>query len=121
MCDRDPSVMGASLCLLYDLAKEEQYARELKELVPSMVNILKQVIDHRLPRDFDYHRLPAPWIQIKLLQILAIVGKNDKVASEAMYDALRETMQVSCDEIQLLLNIFVERRQFVKYWTCSCL
>jgi AP-4 complex subunit epsilon-1 len=58
-----------------------------------MVNILKQVVDHRLPRDYDYHRLPAPWIQIKLLQILGILGKNDKMTSETMYDTLREVMQ----------------------------
>ncbi len=59
-----------------------------------MVNILKQIVDHRLHRDYDYHRLPAPWIQIKLLQILAILGKEDKVTSEAMLDTLREAMQV---------------------------
>jgi AP-4 complex subunit epsilon-1 len=73
-----------------------------------MVNILKQIVDHRLPRDYDYHRLPAPWIQIKLLQILGILGKDDKVTSEAMYDALRETMQVML--YSFFVNLFLERR-----------
>ena len=37
-----------------------------------------QVIEMKLPRDFDYHKVPAPWIQIKLLKILAILGADDQ-------------------------------------------
>ncbi|KAL9657487.1 hypothetical protein ABK040_016753 [Willaertia magna] len=93
LCDRDPSVMGASLCLIHELCLNQQNIPQLKSLVSGFVPILKQVIERKLPREFDYHRLPAPWIQIKLLKILAIIGADDKNVSEVMYGVLREGMQ----------------------------
>lgn len=84
LCDRDPAVMGASLHILHALALESPAA--FKDLVPSFVSILKQITEHRLPSSFDYHRMPAPWIQIKLLRLLASLGAADQRASEHQYE-----------------------------------
>ena len=67
LCDKDPSVMGASLHTLHDAAEADPMSQ--KDLVPSYVSILKQITEHRLPSSFDYHRMPAPWLQIKLLKV----------------------------------------------------
>eukprot|EP00730_Choanoeca_flexa_P017685 TRINITY_DN8548_c0_g3_i3.p1 TRINITY_DN8548_c0_g3~~TRINITY_DN8548_c0_g3_i3.p1 ORF type:complete len:1290 (+),score=355.63 TRINITY_DN8548_c0_g3_i3:32-3871(+) len=91
LCDQDPGVMAASLNIFYDLALED--AAQFKDLTSSFVSILKQIIEHRLPRDFDYHKVPAPWLQIKLMKILALLGADDQSASEAMYEVLRDTMR----------------------------
>ena len=91
LCDSNISVMYASLHLLHDLATAKPAA--YKDLIPDFVSILKQVIEHRLPRDYDYHRMPAPWIQLKLLQILAVLGQSDKGASEGMYEVLHEVIK----------------------------
>ncbi len=37
--------------------------------------------------------MPAPWIQIKILQILGLLGTADKSASENMYEVLHEVMR----------------------------
>ena len=65
---RIPSVMGASINVI-----DSVYAVDptpFKDLVPSLVSILKQVIEHSLPSNLDYHRVPAPWIQMKLFRTI---------------------------------------------------
>jgi len=91
LCDPDPAVMGASLHILYEFCKSNPSS--CKDLVASFVSILKQITENRLPRDFDYHRLPAPWIQIRLLSILGVLGTADQKASEQMHDILQECMR----------------------------
>jgi len=91
LCDPDPSVMGASLHILYEITKANPSS--CKELASSFVSILKQITEHRLPRDFDYHRMPAPWLQVKLLSILGLLGTADQKSSEQMYEILTECMR----------------------------
>lgn len=86
LCDNDPGVMGATLCPLFDLITAD--ASPYKDLVNSFVSILKQVAERRLPKSYDYHQLPAPFIQVRLLKILALLGSGDKKASESMYTVL---------------------------------
>ena len=91
LCDKDPSVMAASLNYFAEQVK--QRPNDFKDLVNSFVVILKQIVEHRLPRDYDYHRLPAPWISMKILEILAYLGADDKAASEQMYEMLGNVLK----------------------------
>ena len=63
LCDNDPGVMGAALCPLFDLVAADPAA--YKDSVVSLVNILKQVSERRLPKAYDYHSMPAPFIQVR--------------------------------------------------------
>ncbi|GLT81031.1 hypothetical protein SLA2020_524390 [Shorea laevis] len=94
LCDNDPGVMGATLCPLFDLITID--VNSYKDLVSSFVSILKQVTEHRLPKTYDYHQMPAPFIQIKLLKILALLGSGDKQASEIMYTLIGDLFR-KCD------------------------
>eukprot|EP00850_Spirogloea_muscicola_P015675 SM000122S25782 [mRNA] locus=s122:233377:238941:- [translate_table: standard] len=93
LCDKDPSVMSAALCALHDLIALD--AGPYKNLTASFVSILKQVAEHRLPKLYDYHRTPAPFIQIKLLKILALLGVGDRYTSENMYSVLIDVLRLS--------------------------
>lgn len=91
LCDKDPAVMGATLPLFQAMIQDDVMA--FKDLVPSFVVILKQITEHRLPRDFDYHRIPAPWVQMALLKILALLGRGDQASSEGMYEVLADVIK----------------------------
>ncbi|MEW5297695.1 MAG: hypothetical protein WDW36_000882 [Sanguina aurantia] len=91
LCDKDPSVMSAAVCALHEVIKRDP--RPYKNLIPSFTSILKQVSEHRLPKSYDYHRFPAPFIQIKLLKVLAALGVGDKASSENMYAVVQQTLR----------------------------
>ena len=58
----------------------EKLAKEIarcKDMTDTFVNMQKSIIEGKLPRDFDYHGVPAPWIQIKLLRIMGMLGVDD--------------------------------------------
>jgi AP-4 complex subunit epsilon-1 len=91
LCDRDPAVMGSCLNVIESMSVKDP--TKFKDLIPSLVSILKQIGEHRLPTDFDYHRVPAPWMQIRLVRILSLLGQADAQASSGMYEILLDTMK----------------------------
>ena len=46
---------------------------------------------------FDYHRIPAPWMQMKIVRILSVIGKNDATSSEGMLEILLECLRKAED------------------------
>ncbi|KAM6925669.1 AP-4 complex subunit epsilon-1 [Lycodopsis pacificus] len=91
LCDKDPGVMAASLHIYLQMIQDN--AEGYKDLTASFVTILKQVVGGKLPMDFNYHSVPAPWLQIQLLRILAFLGKNDQSSSEIIYEVLDESLR----------------------------
>ena len=95
LCDFDPSVMAATLPYFKEMCMKNP--ENYKDLVSPLIVILKQVIEHKLPREYDYHRFPGPWIQVILLEILSILGRYDKSASENMYEILQQCLRRADD------------------------
>ncbi|XP_061891354.1 AP-4 complex subunit epsilon-1 isoform X1 [Entelurus aequoreus] len=91
LCDKDPGVMTASLHIYLQMIKENPDS--YKDLTGSFVTILKQVVAGKLPMDYNYHSVPAPWLQIQLLRILSLLGKSDPSTSEIMYEVLDESLR----------------------------
>eukprot|EP00301_Raphidiophrys_heterophryoidea_P027637 c9748_g2_i1.p1 GENE.c9748_g2_i1~~c9748_g2_i1.p1 ORF type:complete len:1190 (+),score=344.76 c9748_g2_i1:202-3570(+) len=90
LCDTNPCVMAAALSFLHLIIKHN--AVPYRVLVPSLVSILKQVVEHRLHVSYDYHRTPAPWVQMHLLRNMAILGQ-DKASAEEMYEVINDVLK----------------------------
>uniref|UniRef100_A0A9J7X7R3 AP-4 complex subunit epsilon n=1 Tax=Cyprinus carpio carpio TaxID=630221 RepID=A0A9J7X7R3_CYPCA len=90
LSDKDPGVMASSLHIYLQLIRSPD---SYKDLTGSFVTILKQVLGGKLPVDFNYHSVPAPWLQIQLLRILSLLGKEDQSTSELMYEVLDESLR----------------------------
>ena len=45
--------------------------------------ILKTIVAQRLPKSFEYHGVSAPWLQIRLLKILALLGQDNQTCVRA--------------------------------------
>ena len=93
LCDKDPSVMGATLSAFGEAVKASP--DDYRNLVGSFVSILDQIIEGKLPRSYDYHKAPAPFLQIKILKILARLGQDDKAASEQIYEVVAKCLRVA--------------------------
>ncbi|XP_022109150.1 AP-4 complex subunit epsilon-1-like isoform X2 [Acanthaster planci] len=91
LCDRDSAVTNAALHVHSDLIKENPAAN--KQLVRPLVAVLRQVAGHKLSSDVEYHGVSAPWMQIRLLRMLARLGTGDEHHSNLMYDLLDDMIE----------------------------
>lgn len=93
--DKEPSVMGVCLNLYYqDLLESPE---KHKDILKILVTIMNLILDVKLPRDYDFQRIPAPWIQIRILQIFGIICQNDKKSSDEVYNVVEKTLRRSDD------------------------
>ncbi|KAG0330613.1 AP-4 complex subunit epsilon-1, partial [Podila humilis] len=89
--DQEPSVMSAALGFFVVVVKNPEHVQEMKSMIPVLIKILQQVIDGKLPKGYSYHGTPAPWIQIRCLQIMAKLGHDDLSASSTMTPVVLST------------------------------
>ena len=67
-----------------------------KKLVPNLVRILKNLIMAGYSPEHDVNGISDPFLQIKILRLLRILGKDDPEASETMNDILAQVSLHSC-------------------------
>ncbi|KAG0361132.1 hypothetical protein BG005_009119 [Podila minutissima] len=106
--DHEPSVMSAALGFFVVVVKNQEHAQDMKGMVPVLIKILQQVVDGKLPKGYSYHGTPAPWIQIRCLQIMAKLGHDDLSASSAMTPIVLSTFHKARQGVDAAFGILFE-------------
>jgi AP-4 complex subunit epsilon-1 len=91
LSDQETPVIFAGLTMVYPMVMRNPHQN--KDLTKRLVEVLWHILDHKYPKEYDYHRIPAPWAQIDLLKMLESLGRNDQQASSAMYEVLDKVIR----------------------------
>lgn len=83
--------MFAGLSMLHNSVIKNPHQN--KDLTKKLVEILWLILDHKYPKEYDYHKIPAPWAQIEILKMLEALGRNDQQASSIMFEVLDKAIR----------------------------
>jgi AP-1 complex subunit gamma-1 len=91
--ERNHGVLLTGTTLLIELCEVEpsnvDYFRK-QQVVPMLVRLLKNLVLSGYAPEHDVSGITDPFLQVKLLRLLRILGRNDAEASDAMNDILAQ-------------------------------
>lgn len=109
--DRDPGVVWASLHGFYQLIQTDP--SRYRDIVPGLTDMLSQIISHHLTVDYEYHSVPAPWLVILLLKLLARLGAGDLNISQKIYPILKDVLHRTEPSHKMGLAVIYECMQTI--------
>lgn len=89
--DKNHGVQLTAVALITEMCEKSQDTRvHFKKLVPNLVRILKNLIMSGYSPEHDVSGVSDPFLQVKILRLLRILGHSDADCSEAMNDILAQ-------------------------------
>lgn len=87
--ERSHGVLIASIVLMTEMSERSPEALiHFRKSIPQLVRLLKNLMMSGNSPDHDISCISDPFLQVKILRLLRILGKNDPEGSEAMTDIL---------------------------------
>eukprot|EP01006_Ploeotia_vitrea_P027094 TRINITY_DN59966_c0_g1_i1.p1 TRINITY_DN59966_c0_g1~~TRINITY_DN59966_c0_g1_i1.p1 ORF type:complete len:878 (-),score=103.16 TRINITY_DN59966_c0_g1_i1:1901-4534(-) len=93
--ERNHGVLVSILALINSVLASpdgERYLAAYRGFVTSAVRVLKNLVVSSYATEHDISGIADPFLQVKVLQFLRIVGKNDEQASDQMKDVLSDVI-----------------------------
>ncbi|KAI9598855.1 adaptin N terminal region-domain-containing protein [Syncephalis fuscata] len=78
--DQHASVVCAAVSIVTKFA--QKHRNTYKPLAPRLSSILRIIASERLSEEYNYHNVPAPWFQMRLLRLIAELVYDDATLSE---------------------------------------
>ncbi|CAO1619637.1 unnamed protein product [Sympodiomycopsis kandeliae] len=88
--DKNHGVLLCAVTLAIEVCKDEEARQDFKSTVPLLVRLLKSLVTTGYSPEHDVSGITDPFLQVKILRLLRILGKGDAAASEAMNDILAQ-------------------------------
>lgn len=89
--ERNHGVLLTGVTLLIEMCIVSNEAVEYsRRMVPQLVRILKTLVNSGPTQDHDVGGVTDPFLQVKILRLLGILGRGDDEASDAMNDILAQ-------------------------------
>ncbi|XP_035251981.1 AP-1 complex subunit gamma-1 isoform X1 [Anguilla anguilla] len=94
LSEKNHGVLHTSVVLLTEMCERSpdmlSHFRKNEKLVPQLVRILKNLIMSGYSPEHDVSGISDPFLQVRILRLLRILGRNDDDGSEAMNDILAQ-------------------------------
>jgi len=89
--ERNHGVLLTGVTLMQELCETDPHNIEyFRRLVPTLVRILKNLVMSGYAPEYDVSGITDPFLQVKLLRLLKILGKEDSESSDVMNDILAQ-------------------------------
>lgn len=91
LSEKNHGILITSVTLITEMCNNSiDTLQHFKKIVPNLVRILKNLILAGYSPEHDVSGVSDPFLQVKILRLLRILGRNDVEASEAMNDILAQ-------------------------------
>lgn len=89
--DRNHGVLLAGLTLVTEMCDDDdEISSSFRPAVPLLVKHLKSLVSTGFSPEHDVNGISDPFLQVKVLRLLRILGRDDAEASETMNDILAQ-------------------------------
>ncbi|KAM4551411.1 AP-1 complex subunit gamma-like 2 isoform 1-T2 [Odontesthes bonariensis] len=91
LTEKNHGVLHGSVVLITQLCERNPETLErFRKSVPDLVQIMKGLVISGYSPDHDVAGVSDPFLQVRILRLLRILGRNNEVASDAMNDLLAQ-------------------------------